>query len=154
MDPISRRKVEEGEFLSKNELIRLDATICWTSAEWAAVDMVANHLITAGVIPPAYFDFAQRRPEHPSRRFAQYGSNYKTLEGDKVNLARYLHNHCALWYNQSDEILPSADIVCLEGYSRPLQWLMEACLFGKVPRVELEKVLAAVPSIGFQRECH
>jgi hypothetical protein len=47
------------------------------------------------------------------------------------------------------KILPSKDIADLSFYRRPVEWLADGLVFGKVPRAKLEEALSAVPSIGF-----
>jgi hypothetical protein len=143
--------IQKGILPTHEKLTEIDATVCWMSACWEAVDQVANHLISSNVLPRHYFDIANLPGDIPL--FTCYRNNFKAMI--YFELGRYAKFHCSLfrYHIQHPEFLPSKDIVHMPWYWRPAWWLLDGCAFGKVPRAKFEEALSAVPSMGFIKEC-
>jgi hypothetical protein len=139
---------ENGIAPPPDKLPQIDATICWMLTLWTAVDQVAEHLVSSGVLPRNSFDLA-------NWEWADIGfftSHRRRLKAIREHsLAKYLFNHSML-LEWDWEMLPSKDIADLSFYGRPVEWLADGLVFGKVPRAKLEEALSAVPGIGFIKD--
>ena len=139
---------EKGIVPPPDKLPQIDATICWMITLWTAVDQVASHLVSSGVIPRNYFDLANWEWADISL-FTPHRRRLKAMR--RHSLATYLFCHSIL-LEWDRGMLPSKDIADLSFYGRPVEWLADGLVFGKVPRAKLEEALSAVPGIGFIKD--
>jgi hypothetical protein len=124
---------EQGITPPPHKLAQIDAILGWMNMLWTAVDQVADHLVSSGAIQREYFDLANWEWANTSL-FTPYRSRLKAMKWH--SLATYLFHHCML-FQWNWETLPSKDIADLSFYGRPVEWLADGLVFGKVPRVKL-----------------